>query len=154
MMRALEYLRGITPDECTRLRSLGIRHTNQLLHMTSLIADRERISSRTGITEPRLLELCHQCEMLEISGLTRHLPVLRRLGIATVKALKEQDAGDLHSRLLAAVGLAGAPSLCEVLYWISLCRAVDIVEEPARPAAQVASPSVSATTPEASRTAL
>lgn len=155
MMMALEYLRGVAPEECRRLRAVGIRHTNQLLHMTSLVADRQTVSRRTGIPEPRLLELCHQCEMLEVSGMTRHVPVLRRLGIVTVKGLRARDAADLHARLLSATGLAGAPTLSEVQYWISQCRALDIVEEESGPpAARTESPSVSATTPEATRTAL
>jgi hypothetical protein len=65
----------------------------------------------------------------------RYLPVIRRLGIDSMKALRAQDAGELHAKLLDAVGLAGAPSLSDVQYWISQATALDIVEEvePAAP---------------------
>ncbi|HLQ60297.1 MAG TPA: DUF4332 domain-containing protein [Candidatus Acidoferrales bacterium] len=131
MMRALEWLHGITEEDCRRLRARGIRHTNQLLHATSLDIDRRRLARRTGITEARLLEFARQCSLLEVSGTERHLPVLRRLGITSPRVLAGQDARELHDRIVEAVGLAGAPRLSDVEYWISQARYLDIVEEPA-----------------------
>lgn len=130
MYRTLEYLRGISDDDVRRLRSRGIQHTNQLLHRTSLAIDRERLSRRTGISPDRLLEFAHQCTLLEVSGMERALPIIRRLGINSMKDLRAQDASQLHARLGEAVGLAGAPSPSDVQYWISQASALDIVEEP------------------------
>ena len=130
MYRTLEYLRGISDDDVSRLRSRGIQHTNQLLHRTSLGIDRDRLSRRTGISPERLLEFSHQCTLLEVSGMNRYLPVIRRLGIDSMKALRAQDANELHAKLVNAIGLAGAPSLSDVQYWISQTTALDIVEEP------------------------
>ena len=135
MYRTLEYLRGISDDDVRRLRSRGIRHTNQLLHRTSLGIDRERLSKRTGISPDRLLEFAHQCTLLEVSGMERHLPVIRRLGINSMKDLRAQDAHELHGRLLDAIGLAGPPTISDVQYWISQTTALDIVEEPDEKAA-------------------
>jgi hypothetical protein len=130
MYRTLEYLRGISDDDVRRLRSRGIQHTNQLLHRTSLAIDRERLSRRTGISTDRLLEFAHQCTLLEVSGMERILPIIRRLGINSMKDLRAQDASELHAKLVEAVGLAGAPSISDVQYWISQASALDIVEEP------------------------
>ncbi len=130
MYRTLEYLRGISDDDVRRLRSRGIQHTNQLLHRTSLGIDRERLSKKTGISPQRLLEFAHQCTMLEVSGMERQLPVVRRFGIETMKGLRAQDAGALHAKLAEAVGLGGAPSLSDVQYWISQATALDIIEIP------------------------
>jgi hypothetical protein len=130
MYRTLEYLRGISGDDVRRLRSRGIHHTIQLLHRTSLGIDRERLSKRTGISADRLLEFAHQCTLLEVSGMDRSLPVIRRLGIDSMKALRAQDAQELHAKLVDAIGLAGAPSLSDVQYWISQATALDIIEEP------------------------
>ena len=130
MYRTLEYLRGISDDDVRRLRSRGIDHTNQLLHRTSLGIDRERLSKKTGISADRLLEFAHQCTLLEVSGMERNLPVVRRLGINSMKDLRAQDAAQLHRKLVDAIGLAGAPSLSDVQYWISQTTALDIVEEP------------------------
>ena len=130
MYRTLEYLRGISDDDVRRLRSRGIQHTNQLLHRTSLGIDRDRLSRRTGISPERLLEFSHQCTLLEVSGMNRYLPVIRRLGIDSMKALRAQDANELHAKLVNAIGLAGGPSLSDVQYWISQATALDIVEEP------------------------
>jgi len=127
--RTLEYLRGISEDDVRRLRSRGIQHTNQLLHRTSLGIDRERLSKKTGITPERLLEFAHQCTLLEVSGMERQLPVVRRFGIESMKGLRAQDATELHAKVADAVGLAGAPSLSDVQYWISQATALDIVEE-------------------------
>ena len=128
--RTLEYLRGISADDLRKLRARGIQHTNQLLHRTSLGIDRERLSKRTGITAERLLEFTHQCTLLEVSGMERCLPIIRRFGIESMRDLRAQDARTLHAKLVDAVGLAGAPSLSDVQYWISQATALDIVEEP------------------------
>src|SRR5438132_9500295 len=80
-MKTLEYLRGISAEDCRKLRARGIRHTNQLLHATTLDIDRQRLSARTGISADRLLEFGRQCALLEISGMERYLPITRRLGI-------------------------------------------------------------------------
>jgi hypothetical protein len=135
MYRTLEYLRGISDDDILRLRSRGIQHTNQLLHRTSLGIDRQRLAKKTGISPDRLLEFAHQCTLLEVSGMERFLPVIRRLGIDSMKALRAQDAKELHAKLVDAIGLAGAPSLSEMQYWISQATALDIVEEPEEKAA-------------------
>lgn len=153
-MKTLEYLRGISPEDCRKLRGRGIRHTNQLLHAATLDIDRQRLSSRTGISAERLLELGRQCALLEISGMERYLPVVRRLGITSLKALKKADAADLHAKVVDAVGLAGAPSLSMVQYWIGQARTCDTLEEPDASPAQWDSPALLTTTPEATRTTI
>jgi Domain of unknown function (DUF4332) len=130
MYRTLEYLHGISDDDVGRLRSVGIRHTNQLLHRASLDIDRRRLSKKTGISADRLLEFAHQCTLQEVSGMDRWIPLMRRLGIVTMKDLRSQDASALHATLLEAIGLAGAPSQSDVQYWISQSTALDIVEDP------------------------
>ena len=113
-----------------RLRGRGIKHTNQLLHRTSLAIDRDRLAKRTGISADRLYEFANQCTLLEVSGMDRFLPVVRRLGISSMKSLRQQDAKDLYARVVDAVGLAGAPTFSDVQYWISQATALDIVEAP------------------------
>ncbi len=130
MYRTLEYLPGISDSDVARLRSVGIHHTNQLLHRTSLDIDRKRLAKRTGITANRLFELVNQCTLLEVSGMDRWLPLVRRLGINSMPDLRAQDAETLHATLLEAIGLAGAPSFSDVQYWISQATALDIVELP------------------------
>jgi nucleotidyltransferase/DNA polymerase involved in DNA repair len=130
MYRTLEYLRGISDSDARRLRAAGIRHTNQLLHRTSIEIDRQRLSKRTGISVARLLEFAHQCTLMEVSGMERHRQTVRRFGIETIKDLRAQDADALHSKLVDAIGLAGAPSRSDVQYWISQATALDIIEEP------------------------
>ena len=146
-MKTLEYLRGISDDDCRRLRARGIRHTNQLLHAVTLEIDRKRLSARIGISEDRLLEFGRQCAMLEISGMERCLPIVRRLGITHLKQLKRTEAEDLHEKVVDAVGLAGAPSLTMVQYWISQARTCDTLEDPAGSPAQLESPNLVAALP-------
>jgi hypothetical protein len=134
MYRTLEYLPGITESDVERLRSRGIKHTNQLLHRTSLGIDRERLAKKTGISPDRLLEFTNQCTLLEVSGMDRWLPLIRRLGIGSMKDLRAQDAPQLHDKLVQSIGLAGAPGLSDVQYWISQATALDIVEEPEKKA--------------------
>jgi hypothetical protein len=128
--RTLEYLPGISGEDVERLRARGIRHTNQLLHRTSLEIDRERLGRRTGISIDRLFDLANECTLLEVSGMERFIPVVRRFGVTSMKQLRAQDAKTLHSKIVDAVGLAGAPTLSDVQYWISQATALDIVEQP------------------------
>ena len=130
MYRTLEYLSGISDEDVRRLRATGIRHTNQLLHRTSLDIDRRRLSKKTGISPERLLEFVHQCTLLEVSGMDRWIALVRRLGIESMADLRGQDPNALHARLVEAIGLAGAPSFTDVQYWISQATALDIVEPP------------------------
>ncbi len=130
MYRTLEYLRGISSSDVGRLRAAGIKHTNQLVHRTSLDIDRKRLSKRTGISTERLLEFAHQCMLMEVSGMERFLPTVRRFGIETINDLRAQDADELHRKLADAIGLAGAPSRSDVQYWISQATGLDIIEEP------------------------
>ena len=129
MYRTLEYLRGISADDCKRLRSRGIQHTNHLLHAASLDIDRKRLSKKTGISPDRILEFANQCSLMEVSSMERYLPVIRRLGINSMKDLRAQRADMLHSKVVEAVGLSGAPRLSDVQYWISQATALDIIEE-------------------------
>ena len=131
--RTLEYLNGISDDDVSRLRAVGIRHTNQFLHRASLEIDRKRLSKKTGISPDRLLEFAHQCTLLEVSGMERWIPLTRRLGIGSMKDLHAQDAAALHKKLIEAIGLTGAPGVTDVQYWISQATALDIVEEPEPP---------------------
>lgn len=130
MYRTLEYLVGITDSDVSRLRAIGIRHTNQLLHRTSLEIDRRRVSRKTGISVDRLYEFVNQCTLLEVSGMERWVPLVRRLGITSMSDLRAQDARELHAKLVEAIGLAGAPRFTDVQYWIGQATALDIVEEP------------------------
>lgn len=130
MYRTLEYLNGISDDDVRRLHSVGIRHTNQLLHRSSLDIDRKRLEKKTGITRDRLFEFVNQCTLLEVSGMERWIALVRRLGVNSLKDLHAQDPKRLHAQLLEAIGLAGAPSLSDVEYWISQSSGLDIVEEP------------------------
>ncbi|MGH7910391.1 MAG: DUF4332 domain-containing protein [Candidatus Dormibacteraceae bacterium] len=130
-MKTLEYLQGMSPADARRLRERGIRHSNQLLHVTSLAIDRERLGKRTGISPDRLLGFANQCALLEISGMDRYLPIVRRLGIAEMRALQRADPEELHARVVDAVGYNGAPTLSMVGYWISQARLIDVIEEDA-----------------------
>jgi hypothetical protein len=63
----------------------------------------------------------------------RCLPVIRRFGIESMGDLRAQNARELHTKLVEAMGLAGAPSFSDVQYWISQASALDIVEMPEPP---------------------
>lgn len=126
-MKRLEHLRGISDEECSRLRAAGVMNSNQLLHATTLVLSRERLSRRSGVSPQRLLALGQQASLLEISGMSRHLAVVLRLGISTIEDLKTAEPAELHAKLLDAEGY-GAPALSEVEYWISQARCLDVVE--------------------------
>ncbi len=128
MKRALEHLRGITPEECERLRGLRVHNTNELLHVGSLRIDRDRLSRKSGISEPRLLALVKQCGLLEISGIDLYSDALWRLGVVSAADLKRAEPAELHAGVVRVVGPARAPTRQMVEYWVSQARCIDIVE--------------------------
>jgi hypothetical protein len=67
---------------------------------------------------------------MEVSGMERYRQTVRRFGIESMHDLRAQDADDLHAKVVDIVGLAGAPRLTDVQYWISQATALDIIEEP------------------------
>src|SRR5258708_40093799 len=103
--RTLEYLYGISDSDVRRLRAVGIHHTNQLLHRTSLEIDRKRLAKKTGITNERLFEFVNQCALRDDSALERWIDLMSRFAISTMKDLPAHDAGQLHSRRADATGL-------------------------------------------------
>ena len=128
--KTLEYLRGISSEDCRRLREVGIGQTNRLLHAVTLGIDRDRLSGKTGISADRLMELGRQCAMLEISSMEPYLDALHRLGYTGLKQLKRADPEELRRALTEVVGLNRAPSLTRVQYWVSQARYQDCLEEP------------------------
>jgi hypothetical protein len=66
----------------------------------------------------------------ELNDLTSGCPWSAPLGINSMPDLRAQDARALYTRLLEAIGLAGAPSFSDVQYWISQATPFDIVEPP------------------------
>jgi predicted amidohydrolase YtcJ len=127
MMR-LEHLRGISDEECRRLRAVGILNSNQLIHATTLVIDRQRLSGKTGISEDRLLALGEQAELLEVSSIHRWVPHVMRLGITSISDLARQDPRELYERLAQIVGYGAAPIPSAVEYWVSQARYLDIFE--------------------------
>src|SRR5438105_15074635 len=96
MYRTLEYLSGISDSDVSRLRAVGIRHTNQLLHRASLEIDRKRLSRKTGVSVERLFEFVNQCTLLEVSGMEGWVTLVRRLGINYMRDLLASDAHAEH----------------------------------------------------------
>jgi hypothetical protein len=127
--KTLEYLPGASASDCRRLRTIGVTSTNVLMHAATLGIDRTRLSRKSGISPERLLELAREAALLEVSGLERFLPVVRRLGVTSLKELKVQDAERLHADIVEAVGFAGSPSLSDVQYWVSQARYIDVIED-------------------------
>src|ERR1700738_3614764 len=101
-LKTLEYLRGISPEDCRRLRAKGIWHSNQLLHATTLEIDRQHLSARTRTRGARLHEFGRQCATLEIAWMEPLLRMFCRLGITGLKQLKRTEPEELHGKILEA----------------------------------------------------
>ncbi|MGH7882346.1 MAG: hypothetical protein ACREN8_05510, partial [Candidatus Dormibacteraceae bacterium] len=85
--------------------------------------------ARSGISPDRLLEFGHHCSMLEISGMERALPTVRRLGITTLSQLQASEVIPLHRQLSAVLDPTLTPSSAMVAYWISQARMCNIIED-------------------------
>ncbi len=139
----LAYIAGIAKQETEALEALGIAHTNQLLHLTSVGIDRQRVCARTGISPDRLCEFARQCSLMEVTGILPYLRYLPQVGINGPKDLRRADPLALQKGLERAVGPHRAPTTQMVEYWISQERSIDVLEEDGEMApASLSSPSV------------
>ena len=109
MMKRLEYLHGITDQECDLLRALGVRHTNQLVHATTLVIDRERIERRCGSPRSGSTPSASRPRSWRSQACSAISRVLMRLGVSTLRQLAETDPAELHRQLVEATGVGAPP---------------------------------------------
>jgi predicted RecB family nuclease len=98
-------LDGMTAQAAAKLKKQGIRTTEKLIEVASLVRSRKRLAREMQIPEPQLLEWVNIAHYLEIKGMgAAKAKLIRATGVNTVRdlgfrnperlALKMREAND------------------------------------------------------------
>jgi hypothetical protein len=97
---ALSALRGVTPLELERLRTLGIDDTNELLAQAPTAAAEQKLAKAAGVDPSRLRELVNRADLVRVHGVG---PVLAdafdQVGVNGARELARRNALNLEGKL-------------------------------------------------------
>jgi fructose-1,6-bisphosphatase/sedoheptulose 1,7-bisphosphatase-like protein len=103
-MMAMPYpvakLDGMTAQAAGKLRKQGIRTTDKLIEVASLVRSRRRLAKATGILEAQLLEWVNIAHYLQIKGMgAAKAKLIRATGVNTVRDLGIRNPANLAQRM-------------------------------------------------------
>jgi predicted flap endonuclease-1-like 5' DNA nuclease len=94
---------GIGPEVAATLRSFGIRTTAKLLDEARTPRARQRLASKTGIDEKRILRWANMADRMRIKGVGEdYAELLQAAGVDTVKELKYRNPAKLAKAMAEA----------------------------------------------------
>ncbi len=124
---AISKLKGMTPELEGKIKSTGVKTTNDFFKAALTPAGREELANCAGVSTQIILELANRADLSRIKGIAGvYSDLLEEVGVDTVKELKGRTPENLHAKMLeinAQKNLtAQPPSLAMVKKWVSLAR--------------------------------
>lgn len=120
---------GIKGDYAARLRRIGIRDSDELLHYGATRRGRRELAKVIGLGDRRVSEWVNRADLLRIPGIsTRYSNLLEAVGITTVKSLRRRDPAKLHAELVETNSrrrrpvVGRTPSAADVEAWVQSAR--------------------------------
>lgn len=90
-------IEGIGPVYAEKLKSAGAETTKDLLKLAKTPADRKKLAEASGISEVLILKWANHADLMRIKGIGGEFAeLLERVGVDTVKELKNRNAENLH----------------------------------------------------------
>ena len=100
MAKRIEDIEGIGPSHGAALRDAGIHSVNELLELCCDKKGRATISSKTQISEARILKWVNHADLFRINGVAgQFAELLEGAGVDTVKELRNRNAENLTARM-------------------------------------------------------
>lgn len=127
---AIEELPGLSVEDCSKLRSLDITTTRQLLQKTSTPQLRQVLANQLQIKSQYVHKWVALADLARIPGIgCRYCGLLLHAGIISVTQLAETPAYKLHQQILRLqVSMTQRPDLCPgveiVSGWIKMARSL------------------------------
>lgn len=101
MSLAIGKLRGMTPELVAKLKSRGLKTTDDLFNAAITPKEREELAAFAGVPGQTMLELANRADLARIKGIAGvYSDLLEEAGIDTVKELKKRVPEKLHAKLL------------------------------------------------------
>ena len=93
-------IEGIGPVYAEKLKSAGAETTKDLLKLAKTPADRKKLAESTGIGEELILKWANHADLMRIKGIGGEFAeLLEKVGVDTVKELKNRNAENLHETI-------------------------------------------------------
>ncbi len=93
---------GLSERHVERLRSMGIRTSDDLLDYGAGRRGRRELSKVTRLGEKRIKEWIKRADLLRVPGVsTRYSDLLEAVGVDTVRDLRRRNPAKLHAQLIA-----------------------------------------------------
>jgi hypothetical protein len=103
MSYSISQIDGLSEDEITALKALGLRTTERLLEAAKTPKGRRLLAEKTSIDERRLLNCANACDHMRIKGMGKgYVVLLREVGVSTVRELKYRNPANLAKAMAEA----------------------------------------------------
>ena len=117
-------IEGIGPVNATKLNSIGIYTTTDLLESGATPLGRKEIAEKTGIADKLILEWVNMSDLFRIKGVgEEYADLLEESGVDTVVELSKRVPENLHAKMLEVNEkknlVRRLPTLNEVKQWIA-----------------------------------
>ena len=123
-MAAIESIGSIESAQARQFRRSGIRTTDAFLRRAATFEGRCDLAARVSLTEPRILELALQIDLMRIKGLgTRYGEMLNAAGVFTVHELRSRNPETLLAMIVQINDrrrlVRRLPTLDRVAEWVA-----------------------------------
>ncbi len=124
---AIRKLKGMTPELEGKIKSTGVKTTDELFNAALTPAGREELANCAGVSTEVILELANRADLARIKGIAGvYSDLLEEAGVDTVKELRGRTPENLHAKLLEINAqkhlTEQPPPLASVKKWVSLAR--------------------------------
>ena len=100
MTYPLSQIEGMTTFAASKLKKLGVRTTEALLHAAGTMKGRKELAAKTGISEQQLLEWANIADYMRIPGMGKaKAGLLRAAGVTTVRELAFRNPARLAQHM-------------------------------------------------------
>jgi hypothetical protein len=118
----LAEMEGILPDTVEKLGRAGVTTPPMLVRRTATTERLMALAHAAAVPPDELLELRAAARLVDLKGLgAENYNALRRLGIARLEELAQQDPATLLPRWQAEVGCR-PPTLAQAMLWVRAAR--------------------------------
>lgn len=101
--KSISLIPNITPMHVSLFNGIRIKRTERLLIEAADVKGRESLAFRTSIDPVDILAYANACDLMRIRGIgTKHVVLLRRAGVPTVRTLRTRNPSSLHFDIVRA----------------------------------------------------
>ena len=126
----IEQIEGIGPAYATKLATVGIETTDDMLVRCGNAEGREKIAEKAGVTAKQLLKWANMADLMRISGVgSEYAELLEAAGVDTVKELRTRNAENLATKMAEINAqkklTRRVASAKQVAKWVDQAKALD-----------------------------